>query len=94
VSKSSFHSHIPSRDIFTKEHIARYVFASRFCKGMRVLDVACGTGYGSYFLLFQGAKEVVGGSQLKKYYTSISIPIMAFPKGYMKALLERITSFQ
>jgi hypothetical protein len=40
-SKSSFHSYIPSGMIFAKEHIARYAFASSFCKRMRVLDVAC-----------------------------------------------------
>jgi hypothetical protein len=41
VPKSRFHGYIPSRNIFAKEHIARYAFASKFCKGMRVLDVAC-----------------------------------------------------
>lgn len=29
------------------EHFARYVFAARFCKGKRVLDLGCGTGYGA-----------------------------------------------
>lgn len=29
------------------EHIARYVFASRYVAGKRVLDAGCGTGYGS-----------------------------------------------
>jgi len=32
------------------EHIARYEFARQFCKG-RVLDIACGVGYGSDILL-------------------------------------------
>ena len=72
VSKSGFHSYIPSRGIFAKEHIARYAFASKFCKGMRVLDVACGTGYGSYFLLFKGAKEVIGGDLSQKSITQAS----------------------
>lgn len=34
------------------EHIARYEFAKDFCKG-RVLDIACGVGYGSEILLRQ-----------------------------------------
>ena len=34
------------------EHIARYEFAKDFCKG-RVLDIACGVGYGSEILLKQ-----------------------------------------
>jgi 2-polyprenyl-3-methyl-5-hydroxy-6-metoxy-1,4-benzoquinol methylase len=29
------------------EHRARYAFATRLCRGRRVLEVACGTGYGS-----------------------------------------------
>ena len=29
------------------EHLHRYLFASRLVKGMRVLDIACGEGYGS-----------------------------------------------
>lgn len=32
------------------EHIARYNFAADFCKG-RVLDIACGVGYGSEIIL-------------------------------------------
>lgn len=42
------------------EHFARYLFASGFCAGKRVLDVACGPGYGSYILKTLGASEVVG----------------------------------
>ncbi len=57
----NFHSSLPSRDTFVKEHMARYEFASRFVKGKCVLDIACGIGYGSYFLLKQGAKKVAGG---------------------------------
>ena len=34
------------------EHIARYEFSKDFCKG-RVLDIACGVGYGSEILLKQ-----------------------------------------
>jgi ubiquinone/menaquinone biosynthesis C-methylase UbiE len=29
------------------EHFARYAFAARLARGRRVLDIACGTGYGS-----------------------------------------------
>ncbi len=41
------------------EHYHRYCFASRFVTGKRVLDIACGEGYGSAFLS-QRAGEVVG----------------------------------
>lgn len=41
------------------EHIARYIWATRFCSGKRVLDAACGTGYGAALLKRAGAEEVV-----------------------------------
>lgn len=43
-----------------QEHINRYAFASKFIKNKIVLDVACGTGYGSYYLIKIGAKKVIG----------------------------------
>ena len=46
-------------DIFW-EHVYRYRFAAKFAKGMRVLDVACGEGYGSCALAKAGAASVVG----------------------------------
>ena len=42
------------------EHIVRYLFASRFVHGKRVLDVASGVGYGSDMLKRAGAAEVIG----------------------------------
>lgn len=41
-------------------HEARYVFASRFVKDKAVLDVACGTGIGTHYLLTVGARSCVG----------------------------------
>ena len=45
-------------DLFN-EHRARYLFAQRFCSGKKVLDAACGSGYGSA-LLAESARRVVG----------------------------------
>jgi len=42
------------------EHVARYAFAAQFCRGRRVLDVACGEGYGSLLLRRAGAASVLG----------------------------------
>jgi SAM-dependent methyltransferase len=42
------------------EHYARYAWASQFAAGSRVLDGACGMGYGSAILAAAGASEVVG----------------------------------
>ena len=44
-----------------KEHIGRYNFAVQLVKDKRVLDIACGSGYGAAMLVESGAKEVVGG---------------------------------
>lgn len=50
-----------SSDRFTFwEHVYRYAFACRFAAGNRVLDVACGEGYGAAALLKAGAAHVVG----------------------------------
>lgn len=41
-------------------HVGRYALALPFARGRRVLDVACGEGYGSWLLADAGAVEVVG----------------------------------
>lgn len=45
------------------EHFERYKFASSYTKGKKVLDIACGSGYGTDYLLRNGAKEVVGADK-------------------------------
>ena len=50
-----------SADMFTFwEHVYRYAFACRFVRGKRVLDIACGEGYGSAALQKSGAASVIG----------------------------------
>ena len=41
--------------------ITRYDFASQFVRGKTVLDIACGDGIGTAYLLSKGAKAVCGG---------------------------------
>lgn len=48
-----------------KEHFARYDFAKDFVCGKKVLDIACGTGYGTDTLVMAGAAEVVGVDSCK-----------------------------
>ncbi len=42
------------------EHVHRYRFAARYVRGKRVLDIACGEGYGTAALLKAGALNVIG----------------------------------
>lgn len=42
------------------EHLARYLLAAQLAAGRRVLDVACGEGYGTAMLAHGGATSAVG----------------------------------
>jgi|GEM_PF-2372410 len=42
------------------DHYVRYYLASQFVEGKRVLDIACGLGYGSKILVNHQAKHVTG----------------------------------
>lgn len=46
--------------LLLERHMARYAFAARFVEGLDVMDVACGTGYGSALLFESGAARVTG----------------------------------
>lgn len=43
-----------------KYHLGRYIFISKFASARDVLEVGCGTGYGSSYLLRRGVKRMVG----------------------------------
>ncbi|MBI4058005.1 class I SAM-dependent methyltransferase [Candidatus Microgenomates bacterium] len=45
---------------FYKEHIQRYRFCKPYIEGKTILDLGCGTGYGSAIMLTLGAREVIG----------------------------------
>jgi 2-polyprenyl-3-methyl-5-hydroxy-6-metoxy-1,4-benzoquinol methylase len=48
-----------SEQLIYSEHLVRYKLAARIVAGKKVLDIACGTGYGSAMLAEAGA-EVLG----------------------------------
>jgi SAM-dependent methyltransferase len=43
-----------------QEHVERYRYAAGFVKGANVIDIACGSGYGSKMLADAGARSVRG----------------------------------
>jgi ubiquinone/menaquinone biosynthesis C-methylase UbiE len=47
-------------DEIYREHTDRYQFAAGLTGGMTVLDVACGTGYGTKYLVERGAGRIAG----------------------------------
>jgi 2-polyprenyl-3-methyl-5-hydroxy-6-metoxy-1,4-benzoquinol methylase len=47
-------------DITEKEHLERYNYVKDIAENKKVLDIACGSGYGSYLIAKEGkAKEVI-----------------------------------
>ena len=87
-----------------REHIIRYVFASQFVRDKVVLDVACGSGYGSSYLMSKGARRVIGGdraqeaiAQAKQYYKKDGIEFVllnATRLPYQDASFDVIVSFE
>src|SRR5687768_5421340 len=45
-------------------HFARYLFAAKLAPGKRVLDIACGGGFGSAYLAMYGQARSVMGMDL------------------------------
>jgi 2-polyprenyl-3-methyl-5-hydroxy-6-metoxy-1,4-benzoquinol methylase len=50
----------PASQRIIEIHLRHYEIAARYISGKRVLDIACGTGYGSQILRLAGASTVVG----------------------------------
>lgn len=48
------------------DHAARYNFAKRFIKNKNVLDIACGSGYGSLLMVGGNPRSIVGADNSKE----------------------------
>jgi len=62
------------------QHLARYRWAAAGASGLRVLDAACGTGYGSRILSEAGARQV----------TSMDVSFDASGLGFVRADATRL----
>jgi hypothetical protein len=60
VERLSLDPGTPYNGLEASIHLARYSIVRELCRDRRVLDIACGEGYGSSFLMRWGATEVVG----------------------------------
>lgn len=60
MERLDFSNNTPYDAVEASIHLNRYAFTRPFCQGAKVLDAACGQGYGSYLMKTWGAQEVVG----------------------------------
>ena len=56
------------------QHVSRYRWAARFASGKRVLDLACGSGYGSALLTAGGAFRVVSADRSEEAFREATLP--------------------
>jgi len=61
-----------------EEHISRYLWAGAFLEGQTVLDLACGTGFGSRILLEHGAGRVVAADASSEALESAANELASF----------------
>ncbi len=83
------------------EHYTRYYFVKDLCRGKRVLNVACGAGYGSEVLI-GSAKEVYNidiseklvaygnlkYGNYKNHFLTMDAQKMSFPDGYFDIIVS------
>lgn len=58
-SKVIFSGERPSLSDMEGLHLVKYQFVLPFCRSKKVLELGCGSGYGSLYLAENGAKEIV-----------------------------------
>lgn len=83
-------------ELVEAEHVARYLWASAFCSGLRVLDAGCGEGYGTRLLARAGAAEVVGldiAEPVIEVARNEQVPRVGFEVGDLRSLSHPDRSF-
>jgi 2-polyprenyl-3-methyl-5-hydroxy-6-metoxy-1,4-benzoquinol methylase len=80
-----------SWDRFGQEHIQRYEFFKPFYQGKKVLDAACGTGYGSKFIIQNGASQVTGVDLSEE---AVSFARLHYSQDRLQYLVQDCTKLQ
>ncbi len=83
-------------DLF-QAHRAFYAFASRFVAGRELLDLGCGTGYGTADLIAAGARRAVGldsdARSIRYARRHFRLPGLTFHQATAERLPERLGRF-
>jgi ubiquinone/menaquinone biosynthesis C-methylase UbiE len=74
-----------------REHLERYRYAANFVKNADVLDIACGSGYGSKMLADAGARSVRGFDIDKSATEYASERFIAANLSYVQGNAEELT---
>ncbi len=74
-----------------EEHRSRYHLACKYVGGKKVLDLACGSGYGSYLLADQAGAEHVLGFDLDK--DSVRYGDVRYPHQHVKRQIQDVQQF-
>ncbi len=78
-------------DVTEKEHLQRYQYAKKYTQNKKVLDIACGSGYGSYIIANEGGAAEVVGVDLDK--DSIRYANHRFPSRNIKRIVGDAQEF-
>ncbi len=88
------------KNYVVRQHIMRYVFASNYVKDKVIVDVACGTGYGSHYLALQGARYTIAIDLdiralliANKYYSTSNLDYVCGDAKYLPLRSDSIEVF-
>jgi SAM-dependent methyltransferase len=84
---------VPEENYWYRRHLAVYEWIAERCRGLRVVDLACGEGYGSN-VLAAVAKEVIGLDANPEAHAHASAryrrPNLSFQRGLVEDFAEEV----
>lgn len=72
-------------------HLDRYIFVSNFVQGKCVLDIACGSGYGTFMISTLGKAKKVVGVDLDE--NAVKYGNLKYPKNNIERIVGDATTF-